>query len=66
MELSMTEAAAFVERMRAEVGTIAHSCGVAHPRALKRYHCRICQANGRSIPLDELYPVAEPANAVRA
>jgi glutamate synthase domain-containing protein 2 len=48
----------FVERMRAEVGTIAHSCGVPHPRALKRYHCRIVQANGRSIPLDELYPAA--------
>jgi glutamate synthase domain-containing protein 2 len=46
----------FVERMRSEVGTIAHSCGVPHPRALKRYHCRIVQANGRSIPLDELYP----------
>jgi glutamate synthase domain-containing protein 2 len=46
----------FVERMRSEVGTIAHSCGVPHPRALKRYHCRIVQANGRSTPLDELYP----------
>jgi glutamate synthase domain-containing protein 2 len=51
----------FVERMRSEVGTIAHSCGVPHPRALKRYHCRIVQANGRSIPLDELYPEAQPA-----
>jgi glutamate synthase domain-containing protein 2 len=46
----------FVERMRSEVGAIAHSCGVPHPRALKRYHCRIVQANGRSTPLDELYP----------
>jgi glutamate synthase domain-containing protein 2 len=51
----------FVERMRAEVGAIAHSCGVPHPRALKRYHCRIVQANGRSIPLDELYPATTPA-----
>ncbi len=51
----------FVEKMRAEVGTIAHSCGVPHPRALKRYHCRIVQANGRSIPMNELYPVAVPA-----
>jgi glutamate synthase domain-containing protein 2 len=46
----------FVERMRSEVNTIAHSCGVPHARALKRYHCRIVQANGRSTPLDELYP----------
>jgi glutamate synthase domain-containing protein 2 len=50
----------FVERMRAEVGVIAHSCGVPHPRALKRYHCRIVQANGRSVPLDELYPLQVP------
>jgi glutamate synthase domain-containing protein 2 len=53
----------FVDRMRSEVGAIAHSCGVPHPRALKRYHCRIVQANGRSIPLDELYPEARPVAA---
>ena len=55
----------FVEKMRAEVGTIAHSCGVPHVRALKRYHCRIVQTNGRSIPMDELYPpvAAELAGA---
>ncbi len=52
----------FVEGMRSEVGTIAHSCGVPHPRALKRYHCRIVQANGRSIPLSELYPPVVPAS----
>ena len=46
----------FVEKMRAEVGTIAHSCGVPHVRALKRYHCRIVQTNGRSIPMDEVMP----------
>jgi glutamate synthase domain-containing protein 2 len=56
----------FVERMRSEVGAIAHSCGVPHPRALKRYHCRIVQANGRSIPLDELYPAVQPATAAAA
>ncbi|MGA7329230.1 MAG: FMN-binding glutamate synthase family protein [Rhodomicrobium sp.] len=50
----------FVKRMRAEVGTIAHSCGVPHPRALQRYHCRIVQPNGRSIPLNELYPAVIP------
>ena len=52
--------AKFVEKMRYGVGIIAHSCGVAHPRALERHHCRIVQPNGRSIPLDELYPPAEP------
>ena len=48
--------ASFVEKMRTDVGVIAHSCGVPHPRALKRYHCRIVQHTGRSIPLDELFP----------
>jgi hypothetical protein len=37
---------------------------VPHPRALKRYHCRIVQANGRSIPLDELYPETQTATVV--
>jgi hypothetical protein len=56
----------FVERMLAEVGTIAHSCGVPHPRALKRYHCRIVQANGRSIPFNEVYPPAAAGKPVSA
>jgi len=47
----------FVEKIRYGTGIIAHSCGVDHPRALKRFHCRIVQGNGKSIPLDELYPV---------
>jgi glutamate synthase domain-containing protein 2 len=46
----------YAESMHHELGVIAHSCGVAEPRRLKRYHCRIVQANGRSIPFNELYP----------
>lgn len=42
--------------VRKEVATIAHSCGVPEPRGLQRFHCRIVQSNGRSIPLDEMYP----------
>jgi glutamate synthase domain-containing protein 2 len=42
--------------MRHEVGIIAHSCGVPEPRRLRRFHCRIVQDDGRSVPLDELYP----------
>lgn len=52
----------YVERIRYDVGVIAHSCGVSHPRALKRFHCRIVQDTGKSVPLDELYP---PATAKR-
>jgi glutamate synthase domain-containing protein 2 len=47
--------------MRKEVGIIAHSCGVPEPRRLRRFHCRIVQDDGRSIPLDELYPEVTPA-----
>ena len=39
-----------------EVEVIAHSCGVREPRKLKRYHVRIVQDNGKSVPMDELYP----------
>ncbi len=46
----------FVKKINKEVGIIAHSCGVSNPRALKRYHCRIMQANGRSVPMNEIYP----------
>ncbi|MEO0718873.1 MAG: FMN-binding glutamate synthase family protein [Pseudomonadota bacterium] len=50
----------FVEKLRYGVGTIAHSCGVPHPRKLAHRHVRIVQQDGRSIPLDELYPRQSP------
>jgi glutamate synthase domain-containing protein 2 len=46
----------YAENMHHELGVIAHSCGAAEPRRLKRMHCRIVQANGFSVPLNELYP----------
>ena len=57
----------FVEKLRYGTGIISHSCGVPHPRALKRYHCRIALGNGKSVPLDERYPVPDilPAYASR-
>jgi hypothetical protein len=39
-----------------EVGIIAHSCGVRHPRELKRFHAQMVQPNGLPVPLSELYP----------
>ncbi len=48
--------AKYSKTMSKEIGTIAHSCGVSEPRRLKRFHCRIVQDDGRSVPLDELYP----------
>jgi glutamate synthase domain-containing protein 2 len=47
-----------------EVGVIAHACGVRSPRELRRYHARIVTADGRSVPLNELYP--EVTQALRA
>ena len=48
--------AAFRKQIEYEVGIIAHSCGVREPRQLRRFHCRVVQDNGKSVPLDELYP----------
>ncbi len=42
-----------------EVQTISHSCGVVRPRLLGRKHIRITQDNGKSLPMDELYPRPE-------
>jgi glutamate synthase domain-containing protein 2 len=46
----------FVDKIQYGAGLIAHSCGVSHPRALTREHCRIVQPDGKSIPLCDLYP----------
>lgn len=49
----------FVGKIHYGTGLIAHACGVANPRALRRMHCRIVQDGARSTPLDELYPTPE-------
>ena len=49
----------FVGNMRKEVGTIAHSCGVDEPRGLRRYHVRMVCSDGKSRPMDELYPATK-------
>ncbi len=55
----------YVQNMVYEIGVIAHSCGVHEPRQLRRFHARIVIANGRSIPLDELYPNHPPQSQVK-
>lgn len=50
----------YVKNMNYEVGLLAHSCGVREPRELKRFHARIVMENGKSVPLDELYPPVVP------
>ncbi len=56
----------YAQSVRKEVGVIAHSCGVREPRGLRRFHCRVVQNNGVSVPLDELYPEPEPVSLASA
>ena len=45
----------YAENLRREVEIIAHACGAADPRQLRREHCRIVTGPGRSATLSELY-----------
>jgi len=49
----------FASKINYGTNLIAHSCGVAHPRALKRKHCRIVQQGSVSSPLSDLQPEPE-------
>ena len=46
----------YAQNMVYEVGVIAHSCGVKESRLLRRFHARMVRPDGKSIPLNELYP----------
>lgn len=59
-ELKAERVRHYVDNMLHEVGIIAHACGVREPRQLRRYHARIVMADGRSVPLDTLYPDHQP------
>jgi len=49
----------YADKIQYGVGLIAHACGVPHPRALQRRHCRIVQPDGRSASMYTLYPPPE-------
>ena len=71
VEEKFQRVANYAEGMNHDIEMIAHSCGVAHPRLLKREHCRIVQANGQTAALNMLYPypkvkIAPEAALVRA
>jgi glutamate synthase domain-containing protein 2 len=51
-----TKVANYCKNIVHEVETIAHSCGALRPRLMKRKHVRIVQADGKSVPMDTLYP----------
>jgi glutamate synthase domain-containing protein 2 len=46
----------YCRNLRHDVEVIAHSCGVPHPRRLRRTHVRMVCPDGRSRPLAELFP----------
>lgn len=46
----------YAKNMRKEICLLAHACGVAAPRQLKRKHARIVQANGKSVSMVDLHP----------
>jgi glutamate synthase domain-containing protein 2 len=48
--------AAYQSNITKSVAMIAHSCGLAEPRQLKSEHVHIVNANGFSVPLDDVNP----------
>ena len=58
-EDKVVKVANYCTNMIHEVQVISHSCGVSRPRLMCRKHLRIVQDNGRSIPMDTLYPISE-------
>ncbi len=58
--------AAYAKSIVKEVETISHSVGVTEPRKLRRRHVRIMQDNGRSVPMNVLYPSVRQPGLVTA
>ncbi|MGR3637855.1 MAG: FMN-binding glutamate synthase family protein [Shimia sp.] len=56
VERKYTRVARYAKAIIKEVETIAHSVGVSEPRELRRRHVRLVQPNGRSVPMNEIFP----------
>ena len=56
----------FVNNLVHEVCVISHSVGVHSPRELQRIHARLVIHDGRSVPLDELYPEVTKSTATES
>ncbi len=58
VEEKYEKVANYAKQVIKEVETIAHSVGVAEPRLMRRRHVRIVQDDGRSLPMNKIYPSA--------
>ena len=56
VERKYTRVARYAKALVKEVETIAHSVGVSEPRKLRRRHVQLVQPNGRSVPMNEVFP----------
>ncbi|MBU2942489.1 FMN-binding glutamate synthase family protein [Shimia thalassica] len=56
VERKYKRVARYAKMIIKEVETIAHSVGVSEPRQMRRRHVRIVQPNGRSVPMNKIYP----------
>ncbi|WP_106609417.1 FMN-binding glutamate synthase family protein [Shimia abyssi] len=56
VEQKYKRVARYAKAIVKEVETISHSVGVPEPRKLRRRHVRLVQPNGRSVPMNEIYP----------
>ncbi len=55
--------ASYCDAIRREVEMIAHACGVPEPRRLRRFHVRVVQDSGRSVPFSDLFPSPDQADS---
>lgn len=52
----------YADRIRKEVGMIAHSCGASEPRRLNRHHARMVIDEHKSVALSDIYPPQNKEN----
>jgi glutamate synthase domain-containing protein 2 len=52
----VSKVAEYAKTVIKEVEVIAHSVGVSEPRQMRRRHVRIVQADGTSVPFNQILP----------
>jgi len=61
VEDKFEKVAHYAKSLVKEVEMIAHSVGVTEPRAMRRRHVRIVQGDGRSVPMNKIFPSVDLA-----